>query len=297
MMPVFNAGPYLDPAIESLCAQTFADWELIAVDDGSTDESPATLQRWSRRDNRICVFRQDQNRGIPATRNFGLSKMRGQFFAFLNHDDVALPTRLAEQLAFFESNSEIQFLGTAIENVDERGTSLGTIVMPETELEIRWMALFDCPIRHSALMGRAGAFAGLRYDESMPINSDYDFLSRAIQKVRAANLSRVLVQYRKHPRNTSRLRHDEFVANGAHISRAAIARELPEFAIEESDIIEIRATLLNYRKTGSRRVVPEMKRAIELYLDLFQAFAEKYRSHPLMTKLRDKVNASSVAMT
>lgn len=288
-MPVFNAGPYLEPAIESLRAQTFSDWELIAIDDGSTDDSAETLRRCAKIDNRIRPLFQRENRGIPATRNLGLAQMRGEYFAFLNHDDVALPTRFQEQIDFLRANEDVDLVGTAIENVNERGERINIMQMPESDLEIRWMALFDCPIRHSALMARAKAFVDLRYDESMPINSDYDFLSRAIRKLEAANLPRVLVQYRKHPKNTSRTRHDEFVESGVRIARAAIAHALPEFAIDDNDVAAIRATLLGYKKNESRRSVPEMNRALELYLDLFEAFAEKYRDHPTLAKLRDAV--------
>jgi glycosyltransferase involved in cell wall biosynthesis len=292
-MPVFNAGPFLEPAIESLRAQTFSDWELIVIDDGSTDDSSETLRRLAKIDNRIRPIFRKENRGIPTTRNFGLSRMRGEYFAFLNHDDVALPERFAQQLEFVRANKDVDLVGSAIENVNERSERINVTPMPESDLEIHWMALFDCPIRHSALMGRANAFVDLRYDETMPINSDYDFLSRAIRKLRAANLTQVLVQYRKHPTNTSRTRHDEFVESGIRVSRAAIAHELPDFAIDEKDIAEIRATLLGYKKSDSTRSVREMNRALELYLDLFEAFAEKYRDHPLLAKLRDNVTRST----
>ena len=284
-MPVFNAGAFLEPAIESLRAQTCTDWELIAIDDGSSDDSAETLRHFADLDPRIRPIFQSENRGIPTTRNFGLKKMRGQYLAFLNHDDVAVPERFAEQLAFLRANEEIALLGTAIENVNERGERINIAQMPESDLEIHWMALFDCPIRHSALMGRASAFADLHYDESLPINSDYDFLSRAIRNLKAANLAQVLVQYRKHPKNASRLRHDEFVDNGVQITRAALGHELPNFVIDENQIAAIRATLLSYKKSDSRQPISEMNRAIDLYLDLLAAFAEKYRDHPLLAKL------------
>jgi glycosyltransferase involved in cell wall biosynthesis len=293
LTPVFNAGEFIAPALESLRAQTFADWELIAVDDGSRDDSAKTLRRFAKIDNRIRPIFQKENRGIPATRNFGLTTMRGEYFAFLNHDDVALPERFAKQLAFLRAHEDVDLVGSAIENVDARGERINVTPMPESDLEIRWMALFDCPIRHSALMGRASAFVDLRYDESLPINSDYDLLSRAIRKNKAANLPEVLVQYRKHPRNTSRVRHKEFIENGVHISRAAILHEFPEYKIDNDDIAVIRATLLNYKKADASYSVAEMNRALELYLDLFDAFAEKYRDHPLLARLCESVTRST----
>lgn len=287
MMPVFNAGAYLDPAIESLIAQSFRDWELIAVDDGSHDESPTRLREWSQRDPRVRPFFQRENRGIPATLNFALTHARGEYFAFLNHDDLAKPNRFEMQLAFLREHPEIALLGSALENVDERGARISARPMPTSDLEIHWLALMDCPVRQSALLGRADAFRqhGLRYDENVPSHSDYDFVARAIRSVAASNLPEALLQYRIHPKNSSRVRRDMFVESGAAISFAAIRHELPDFPITLDDVRIVRATLLGYKKRGQQLPMPALKRAVGLYLDLFAAFAQKHQGHPLLARL------------
>ncbi len=147
VMPVCNAGAFLAPALESLRAQTLADWELIAVDDGSTDGSPAVLRAWARRDRRVQAFFQPANRGIPETLNAGLDRARGHFVAFLNHDDLSLPGRLAAQVAYLERHPEIALLGTAVEHVDAAGMTLSVAAMPATPLEARWLGLMEPPVR------------------------------------------------------------------------------------------------------------------------------------------------------
>ncbi len=289
MMPVFNAGAFLEPALASLRAQTFGDWELTAIDDGSRDHSPEVLRKFAKIDERVCPIFQKENRGIPATRNHALDHMRGEFFAFLNHDDIAMPERFARQLSFLHANPEIDFVGCAIDNVDERGACINSIPMPVNELEIRWMALFDCPVRQSVLMSRAEMFQALRYDESIASNSDYDLISRAVRSFRATNLPETLGQYRKHPNNTSRVRRDPFVDNGAAIARRAIAYELPDFAITLEEIADIRAALLNYKKKDAELSVRRMNRAIEIYLDLLEAFREKYHEHPQLAQWRGEL--------
>lgn len=98
IMPVYNTAPYLDEAIESVLTQTVSGWELIAVDDGSTDSSGRMLDGWAARDSRIRVFH-TENRGLSAARNLGLSVMSGDFIQFLDSDDRLAPTALEEALA------------------------------------------------------------------------------------------------------------------------------------------------------------------------------------------------------
>ncbi len=287
-MPVFNAGPYLAPAIESLRAQTFADFELVIVDDGSSDNSPTVIKEFAKIDNRIRGFFQETNRGISATRNFAMEQARGKYIAFLNHDDLALPERLARQWEFLERNEDVDLVGTSIENIDAGGSSMNISPMPESDLEIHWLGLLDCPIRQSALMLRREVFTerGIRYDPAVVSYSDYDFVSRAIRSVGAANLPDVLVQYRKHPRNTSRVRWDMFVESGARIAHDAIRFELSECKIDIEQVAEIRSVILGYKTASARNSLATIKRAVASYMDLFEAFVAKHRDHPLRERLR-----------
>lgn len=285
-MPVFNAGEFLRPAIESVRAQTFEDFELIIVDDGSTDYSAKTIRDYSGIDRRVCGFFERNNRGISETRNFALAQARGGFIAFLNHDDVALPNRLARQLDFLEQNENIDLVGSAIENIDAASSRLDITAMPESDLEIHWLGLLDCPIRQSALMARRQLFDSIRYDPNTVSYSDYDFVSRAIRVRKAANLPDVLTQYRKHPRNTSRVRWEMFVSSGARIANDAIGWELPSFPIEPEAVAELRAVILGYQLAGTTYPLAAIKRAVRMYMDLFEAFVDKHRDHALLARLR-----------
>ena len=98
VMPVYNREMYVGAAIESILGQTFTDFELIIVDDGSTDQSVAIIQGY--RDPRIRLIRFSQNKGVSAARNVGNHEARGEFIAVMDSDDIALPKRLEKQLAF-----------------------------------------------------------------------------------------------------------------------------------------------------------------------------------------------------
>lgn len=102
---VYNGEPFLHEAIDSIVAQTFADWELLVVDDGSTDGSAAVARRFAEADPRIRVIAHPDggNHGMSATRNLGLAKARGAFVAFLDCDDVWLPSKLDEQVGILDA--------------------------------------------------------------------------------------------------------------------------------------------------------------------------------------------------
>ena len=122
LVPVHNAGPYLRPAVDSVLAQTFADFELILVDDGSSDgclESVGAL-----RDPRIRIFRQEQ-KGAPAALNAGLACARGAVVALLDQDDLWLPGKLAAHLQCFSAHSEIDLTFDWSRMIDENGEDSG----------------------------------------------------------------------------------------------------------------------------------------------------------------------------
>ena len=106
LMPVFNAERYVGEAIESILCQSFADFEVVVIDDGSTDDSPNILAGLAARDSRLRVLRQG-NSGVVAALNRGLKDCRAPLVARMDADDVAHPERLEQQLAFMKANPEI----------------------------------------------------------------------------------------------------------------------------------------------------------------------------------------------
>lgn len=129
IMPAYNAEKFIQTAIESVCAQTLNDWELIVVDDGSIDRTFEIAQQIANRDHRIFVYKNPHSIGLPsAPRNYGVNLAKGRFITFLDSDDFWLPNKLKNQLPFFD------FEDTAIvfsnyEKVDERGTRNGRLVI------------------------------------------------------------------------------------------------------------------------------------------------------------------------
>src|SRR5690348_17986778 len=102
VMPCYNAAPWLEAALDSVLGQTHGDFELLAVDDGSTDATPRILAEAARRDGRVRVLGGGKNAGIVAALNQGLDQARGDYVARMDADDIALPTRFVRQIRFLE---------------------------------------------------------------------------------------------------------------------------------------------------------------------------------------------------
>lgn len=279
-MPVFNAGIFLRPAVESILGQTMGDFEFLLMDDGSSDGSPAYLA--SLTDSRVRLLTNRRNLGIPRTRNLAMGEARGKFIAFLDHDNLAHAERFARQVEYLHEHPEIGMLGSAIDNLTAEGRFLNRAVLPSEHLDIRWAGLLDRPVRQSAMMARRALVVHHRlgYDETFASNSDYNFVERLTRVATAANLPESLTSYRHHATNHSKVHHRAFVETGNLIALAAIQHELPTFAITLEQVAAVRATVLSYKLAEARQSLAQTKAGWEVYLDLFEAFRDKYRDHP-----------------
>jgi glycosyltransferase involved in cell wall biosynthesis len=202
LMSVYNGEQYLEEAVESILNQTFTDFEFIIVDDGSLDSSPGLLARHAQRDPRILVHRLDSNRGLSVALNAGLKLARGEYIARMDSDDVSLPDRLQEQVAFMDAHPHIGICGTWVELI-------GTIKRqvwkyPTQHAAIHARMLFANTLVHPSVIMRAVAIGknALQYDENVRYAQDYELWSRAIMSVKFANIDQVLLRYRIHAEGT-----------------------------------------------------------------------------------------------
>jgi glycosyltransferase involved in cell wall biosynthesis len=204
VMAVYNAEPWLAEAVDSVLGQTYGDFELVVIDDGSLDATPEILGRL--RDPRLRVVRQRQS-GQTSALNHGLRLSRGALIARMDGDDVALPERLARQVAFLDAHPDVGLLGTACREISATGAVVRTIVPPAEDPEIRRILIRENPFTHSAVMFRRTVLdASGRYDEGFVVAQDYDLWLRMSRVTRLANLSEPLVLRRLAPGRLSRAR-------------------------------------------------------------------------------------------
>lgn len=209
VIPTYNGERFLRPAIESILNQTLTDFELIVIDDASTDSTPRILAEF--KDDRLLLFRNDCNLGIAGATNKGLAVASGLYVALQDHDDVSVPHRLQTQVSYLDGHPAIALVGSAATKIDERGAVLGTVLEPCDELDLKWELLLGCRFRHMTLMARRKAIldiGGYRQDASFRFATDYDMLSRAAMRYGVANLTEPLVLWRRHGGATS-IEHEQ----------------------------------------------------------------------------------------
>ena len=196
LMSVHNGAPWVREAIASVLAQTERDLELIVVDDGSTDDTPAVVAGAVAGEPRVRVVRQ-AHAGLTRALNRGLALATAPLVARLDADDVARPERLARQRAFLDAHADIGLLGTACREVDAADRELRVVLPPAEDAAIRRALIRRNPFVHSSVMfRRAIATAAGGYDESLAVAQDYDLWMRLSRVTRMANLGDVLVTRR-----------------------------------------------------------------------------------------------------
>ena len=197
LLPVYNVAPYIRETIASITSQTFVDFELIIVDDLSTDATAAIVA--SILDDRIILIRNTQNLGRAGSDNAGLEAVRGRYIAKMDGDDICHPERLARQVAYLDSHPEINVVGSWMQNL---GASNYLNRYPVTPTAAQVLTLFTLPIGNSSLMLRTGLFreGGMQYDAALRQTEDYDFFARYVRELRAVALPEALIRYRVPPK-------------------------------------------------------------------------------------------------
>jgi glycosyltransferase involved in cell wall biosynthesis len=223
LLPVRDGERYLREAVESILGQTFTDFELIALDDGSTDATPAILDELAARDERVVVERHSPA-GLTAALNAAAARARAPYLARMDADDIALPDRFALQVAFLDAHPDVAVIGGAYDEIDDAGRVARTITYPTGHDAIaRAMRRHNC-ILHSTVTMRADAFAeagGYRLEHA----EDYDLWLRIARRRKLANLSEVVLRYRRHVDQYS-VDRLERQALGTLIARHAAGAEL-----------------------------------------------------------------------
>jgi glycosyltransferase involved in cell wall biosynthesis len=204
LMPVYNAERYIAEAVESILAQTYRDFEFLIIDDGSTDQSLAILERFAAQDTRIRLSSRP-NAGYLVRLNEMVSEARGDFFARMDADDIAMPERFARQIAFLEVHPEVVAVGSRTLAIDSDGDPLTEFckVQEHEEIDRAHLEARGGFICHPAAMIRAGAIrtVGGYRPETWP-GEDVDLWLRLAEIGRLANLPETLLKYRQHLEST-----------------------------------------------------------------------------------------------
>ena len=196
LMPVHNGARFMRTAIDSILAQTYRDFELLIIDDDSSDETVSIAQ--GVKDDRVQCLTGHGRRGLAGTLNVGLEAAAGVYIARLDHDDVARADRLATQVAVLEARADVAVVGSQATLIDEHGRRLGVVNRPLSRIGIRWFALVDNPLIHSSVVFRADIARALGgYDAGFSLIEDYEFWGRILREHVVENVSERLIAYRQ----------------------------------------------------------------------------------------------------
>lgn len=196
IMPVYNGGKYLIEAVDSILNQTFSDFELIIIEDASSDLSYSILKKY--KDSRIILIRNNENLGITKSLNRGLNKAKGKYIARMDADDVSLPNRLKRQFEVLEENPNIGVVGTFAKSIDENGIELNLMNLPKDDIDIKSCLFWGNQIIHPSVMIRKEVLISnnIKYDETFNSSQDYKLWIDLMDKTSFHNLPEMHLKYR-----------------------------------------------------------------------------------------------------
>ncbi|MDQ6740620.1 MAG: glycosyltransferase [Actinomycetota bacterium] len=250
-MPVRNTEKTLTRAVRSIINQTYPHWELLLIDDGSTDETLRIARSFS--DPRIGIRADGASLGLPARLNQAVAASRGTYFARMDGDDVSYPARLERQLAYLRDHPEVDLVGTRTLILDPNGTPLGKRPFPEQHQAICRDPVRGFPLAHPTWLASIDFFRRYKYREDAKRSQDQDLLMRAHRGSVFANVPEILLGYYEELNLSKLLRSRRTIMGFAfreysrrglpHLAVRAIAEQSLKSAV---DLVAV-SSGLNYR--------------------------------------------------
>ncbi|MEO6061569.1 MAG: glycosyltransferase [Thermoflexales bacterium] len=217
IITVYNRERFIADAVQSILDQTYRNFELIIVDDGSTDRTVERITSFP--DRRVRLVRHQRNLGIPFARNTGLDEAAGTFIAWLDSDDIARRHRLENQIRFLDSNPSVAMVGSCAGKIDGGGArKSGVRVPPLTYDDIKCWLLFRSAFQQSSIIGRAEILKQYRYRAEFPVCEDVDMFVRLTRRHQVRNLPEVLIDRRLHQGQIIRNQRDAILRAQTKIS-------------------------------------------------------------------------------
>lgn len=212
LMPAYNVGEFLRESLDSILAQTYTNFEVLLIDDGSTDDTATISLAYAEKDSRIKYYKNEENKGLIYTLNRGLSLVNGAYIARMDADDIMFPDRLEKQVRFMQANPNIAVSGGQMYTF---GAVKGETSNPLSYEEMLTFSLINSPIMHPTVIMRTSAVRewGLQYNENYKHAEDYKLWSDVLNTYpdSMANIKDVVLYYRASPTQvSSKYRQEQF---------------------------------------------------------------------------------------
>lgn len=252
LTPIYNTNPvHLRECIESILNQTFTDFEFLILNDSPDNKDIENIvKEYAQRDQRVKYLKNEKNIGISASRNRLLELARGKYIAIFDHDDVSVPTRLAQQVAFLDANPDIGVVSGWLEYFD--GDIVETVMKnPEHDADIKIMMTYNCSVAHTAAMIRKSILTdnNIEYEELYTPSEDYRLWARLMAVTHFYNIPQILVRYRNHSENTTATR-GKIMDRQRDAIRLEICNRYPAYYTAHKHINKNGATTFRLRLFG-----------------------------------------------
>jgi len=192
--PTYNCGKFIAETIGSILVQTYTNWEMVIVDDCSTDNTKEIVQAYLDKDPRIKYYCLKENSGAAVARTTAMNLANGEFIAFCDSDDLWIPDKLEKQLKFMKETGHV-FTCTAYEQIDEKGNSLSRILKPKEKCDYNRL-LLDCPVGNSTVMYNVGVMGKFEVPNIRKRNDDALWLKMLKNEHYIWGMDLVLMKYR-----------------------------------------------------------------------------------------------------
>jgi glycosyltransferase involved in cell wall biosynthesis len=214
----YNSEPYIYETIKSVLDQTFGDFEIIVIDDGSTDNTEKILKSFH--DERIKYLYQD-NRGLAAARNRALSLSSGEYIAFLDHDDIWLPSKLEKQVLLLETRKDVSLVYSNFFRIFPNGRKVLVLKKRQPEGMIFEPLLYNYPIGLLTAVVRKQVLEELVdiFDENLKILEDYDVFMRVLYRHKAAYIKEPLATHRIHGNRATLMFQDRYADEYSYVAK------------------------------------------------------------------------------
>ena len=290
-MPVHNGAAYLRDSISSILRQTMTDFELIIVDDGSTDGSGDIIEMFAERDKRLRVLRNETNEGLGPALNRGLTAATGEYVVRQDADDIALPFRIERQIAQLDENRNVVAVVCDYAIADRSGRIRRTVHNRLSDEAMRWLILFHNPVGGNRItFRRSSAEIVGGFDRSYPLGEDHDFASRLMTVGDIVGSRSVDLLYRQHESNVTRTRLDELMTNMVRVTKRLIGRELWR-ELPDDHSAEVSAV---WRVKGGPRLSPTL--VDEILHELADKFQKRGQLTPAQMADVRKVTAARLML-